>query len=185
MTWIVAAIMVALAYAFMRVYNSLVAARNQVRNAWAQIDVQLKRRYDLIPNLVETVKGYAAHESEVFERVAEARSWATNAGGPVETARANEMLMRTLKSLTAVAEAYPDLKANQNFQDLQKELAGTEDKILPARQSYNDTVTAYNISIEVFPRDVIARMFDFKAEQLYELPPPAKEPPKASFRRRE
>jgi LemA protein len=183
-TWIVAAIMAVPAAAFISIYYSLVIWRNRVRNAWSQIDVQLKRRYDLIASLVEIAEVYVAHEREVFERATGARSWATNASGPVEIARANEMLMRALKPLTALAEAYPGLKADQDFRDLQQELAGTEAKILPARQSYNGTVTAYNIAIAVFPRGAIARMFDFKAEQLYELPPPAKEPPKASFRRR-
>jgi LemA protein len=178
---IVIVIVVLLVLIFIGIYNSLVVLRNRVRNAWSQIDVQLKRRYDLIPNLVETVKGYAAHEREIFEKIAEARSQAINAKGPAETAKANDMLSGTLKTLFAVAEAYPDLKANQNFLALQEELSGTENKISFARQFYNDTVMAYNTGIEVFPRSVIAGMFNFKEEQLYHVPETEKEAPKVSF----
>lgn len=179
--WVILIIVVVLVLAFIGIYNSLIVLRNRVRNAWSQIDVQLKRRYDLIPNLVETVKGYAAHEREIFEKIAEARSMAINAKGPAETAKANDMLSGTLKTLFAVAEAYPDLKANQNFLALQEELSGTENKISFARQFYNDTVMAYNIGIEVFPRNVIAGMFNFKEEQLYQIPGAEKEAPKVSF----
>jgi LemA protein len=163
-------------------YNSLIVLRNRVRNAWAQIDVQLKRRYDLIPNLVETVKGYAAHEREIFERVAEARSQAITAKGAADTARANNALTETLKTLFAVAEAYPDLKANQNFLALQEELSGTENKIAFARQFYNDVVMEYNMGIQVFPRSIIAGMFGFIEEAQYHIPETEKEAPRVSFK---
>jgi LemA protein len=182
MIWIIVGIVAVLVFALIGIYNSLVVLRNRVRNAWSQIDVQLKRRYDLIPNLVETVKGYAAHERGIFEKIAEARSMAINAKGPAETAKANDMLSGTLKTLFAVAEAYPDLKANQNFLALQEELSGTENKIAFSRQFYNDTVMAYNTGIEVFPRNVIAGMFNFKEEQLYQIPAAEKEAPKVSFK---
>jgi LemA protein len=181
MIWIIVAIVAVLVFAFIGIYNSLVVLRNRVRNAWSQIDVQLKRRYDLIPNLVETVKGYAAHEREIFEKIAEARSLAINAKGPAETAKANDMLSGTLKTLFAVAEAYPDLKANQNFLALQEELSGTENKIAFSRQFYNDMVMTYNTGIQVFPRSIIAGMFSFKEEQLYQIPAGEKEAPKVSF----
>jgi LemA protein len=181
MIWIIVGIVVVLVFAFIGIYNSLIVLRNRVRNAWSQIDVQLKRRYDLIPNLVETVKGYAAHEREIFEKIAEARSLAISAKGPVETAKANDMLSGTLKTLFAVAEAYPDLKANQNFLALQEELSGTENKIAFARQFYNDTTMEYNTGIQVFPRNVVAGMFNFKEEQLYQIPATEKEAPKVSF----
>jgi len=178
---IVIIVLVVLVLMFIGMYNSLVVLRNRVRNAWSQIDVQLKRRYDLIPNLVETVKGYAAHEKEIFERVAEARNQAINARGAADTARANNMLSDTLKTLFAVAEAYPDLKANQNFLALQEELSATENKIAFSRQFYNDTVLAYNTGIETFPRNVLAGMFNFKEEQLFQIPESEKAAPKVSF----
>jgi LemA protein len=181
MIWIIVGIVAVPVFAFIGIYNSLIVLRNRVRNAWSQIDVQLKRRYDLIPNLVETVKGYAAHEREIFEKIAEARSLAISAKGPVETAKANDMLSGTLKTLFAVAEAYPDLKANQNFLALQEELSGTENKIAFARQFYNDTTMEYNTGIQVFPRNVVAGMFNFKEEQLYQIPAAEKEAPKVSF----
>jgi LemA protein len=181
MIWIIVAIIVVLVFAFIGIYNSLIVLRNRVRNAWSQIDVQLKRRYDLIPNLVETVKGYAAHEKGIFERIAEARSMAINAKGAADTARANNALTDTLKTLFAVAEAYPDLKANQNFLALQEELSGTENKIAFARQFYNDTTMAYNTGIQVFPRNMVAGMFNFKEEQLYQIPAGEKEAPEVSF----
>ena len=181
MVWIILGIVVVLVFAFIGIYNSLVVLRNRVRNAWSQIDVQLKRRYDLIPNLVETVKSYATHEREIFERIAEARSMAINAKGAADTAKANNMLSDTLKTLFAVAEAYPDLKANQNFLALQEELSGTENKIAFARQFYNDTTMEYNTGIQVFPRNMVAGMFNFKEEQLYQIPAGEKEAPKVSF----
>jgi len=179
--WIVLIIVVVLMFILVGMYNSLVILRNRVKNAWSQIDVQLKRRYDLIPNIVETVKGYAAHEKGIFDKLSEARSMAMSAKGPVETAQANNAITSTLKSLFAVAEAYPDLKANQNFLALQEELSGTENKIAFSRQFYNDVVLEYNTSIQTFPRNLIAGMFHFREEQLYTIPAEEKEAPKVKF----
>ncbi len=147
-------------------YNRLIVLRNRIENAWSQIDVQLKRRADLIPNLVETVKGYAAHEKEVFQRVTEARSALMKAEGVRDQAEANNMLTGALKSLFAVAENYPELKANQNFMMLQEELSGTESKIAYARQFYNDSVLMYDNMREKFPSNIVANMFGF-AEREY------------------
>src|SRR3954463_15918915 len=152
-------------------YNSLVKRRNQVDNAWSQIDVQLKRRHDLIPNLVETVKGYAAHERGTFEAVTQARANAINAQSPVEQAQAENVLSGALKSLFAVAEAYPDLKANQNFLNLQEELTATEDKVAYARQFYNDSVLTYNTRIQQFPTVVLAGMFNFDKRDFFDAEP--------------
>ncbi|HEX2119282.1 MAG TPA: LemA family protein, partial [Acidimicrobiales bacterium] len=149
-------------------YNGLVRLRNRIQNAWAQIDVQLRRRYDLIPNLVETVKGYAAHEKATFEAVTEARANAINAQGPVEQARAENMISSALKTLFAVSEAYPDLKANQNFLALQEELSGTEGRISYARQYYNDAVLRLNTKIQTFPTNILAGMFGFKEHEYFE-----------------
>lgn len=163
-------------------YNGLVKSRNFVENAWSQIDVQLKRRYDLIPNLVETVKGYANHEKDTLEKVIAARSAMTSANTPHEKAEASNMLTSTLKSLFAVAEGYPDLKANTNFQDLQKQLKDTEDKIAYARQFYNDTVTKYNNSIQTVPRNIIAKLFGFEKKELFDAgPEEVREAPKVQF----
>lgn len=162
-------------------YNGLITKRNRVKNAWAQIDVQLKRRYDLIPNLVETVKGYAAHERELFEKVTQARAAAMSAKSVSDTAKANNALTDTLKTLFAVAENYPTLKANENFLRLQEELAGTENKIAFARQFYNDEAMLYRIMIEKFPTNIIAGIFRFKPEELYTIPEGEKEPVKVSF----
>ena len=162
-------------------YNSLVVKRNQVKNGWYQIDVQLKRRYDLIPNLVETVKGYAAHEREIFEKVAEARSMAIGAKTVSDAAKANNQLTETLKTLFAVAENYPQLKANENFLRLQEELSTTENKIAFARQFYNDVVMSYNIAIQKFPSSIIAGIFKFNAEDFYSIPETEKEPVKVKF----
>lgn len=156
--------------AFIAIYNRLVVKRMRVDNGWAQIDVQLKRRYDLIPNLVETVKGYAKHEKEVFEKVAELRSRAMGATNPKEAAEANNMLTQTLKSLFAVAENYPQLKANENFLKLQEELTATENKISFARQFYNDVVMDYNATIQKFPQTVVAALFNFKARDFFAAP---------------
>ena len=153
-------------------YNGLVTWRTQVKNAWSQIDVQLKRRYDLIPNLVETVKGYAKHEREVLDNVTRARSQAMQATSPKAAAEAENVLSGTLKSLFAVAENYPDLKANQNFLGLQEELSSTENKVAFARQFYNDTTAKYNIMTQTFPRNLIAGMFHFAQEQLFEVEAP-------------
>ncbi|MEO0087153.1 MAG: LemA family protein [candidate division WOR-3 bacterium] len=162
-------------------YNLLVVKRTRVKNAWQQIDVQLKRRYDLIPNLVETVKGYAAHEKEIFEKVAEARAKAMGAKSVKESAEANNELTQTLKTLFAIAEAYPDLKANENFLRLQEELTTTENRIAFARQFYNDVVMSYNISCEQFPSNIVARIFNFKPAEFYTIPEEEKEVPKVKF----
>jgi LemA protein len=162
-------------------YNGLVVKRTRVENGWAQIDVQLKRRYDLIPNLVETVKGYAAHEKEVLTKVAELRSRAMGATNPKESAEANNMLTSTLKTLFAVAENYPQLKANENFMRLQEELSATENKIAFARQFYNDVVMDYNATIQKFPQTVIASIFGFTAKIFFEAPAGEKEAPKVKF----
>jgi LemA protein len=163
-------------------YNKLVTLRNRFRNAWSQIDVQLRRRYDLIPNLVETVKGYAAHEKEVFENVSEARSAAMGAGTVKEQQGAENILTGALKSLFAVAEAYPELKANENFMMLQEELAGTESKIAYARQFYNDTVMEYNTTRETFPSSFVAGTFGFRPQDFFEIEEATvREPVKVSF----
>lgn len=164
------------------VYNRLVNLRNRCDNAWAQVDVQLRRRYDLIPNLVETVKGYAKHEREVFEKVTEARSKAINAGTVKEQGEAENMLTGALKSLFAVVENYPELKANQNFLMLQEELSGTEGKIAYARQFYNDSVMKFNVKQQVIPSNIIARMFNFKEDEYFEIEEPeAREPVEVKF----
>jgi LemA protein len=164
------------------IYNALIVLRNRCENAWSQVDVQLRRRYDLIPNLVETVKGYAKHEREVFEKVTQARTSAINAGSVKDQAQAENMLSGALKTLFAVAENYPELKANQNFLMLQEELAGTESKIAYARQFYNDTVMKFNAKQQVFPSNIIANMFSFKERDYFEIEEPAaKEPVKVSF----
>lgn len=164
------------------IYNSLVTLRNRCENAWSQVDVQLRRRYDLIPNLVETVKGYAKHEREVFEKVTQARSQAIGAKTVGEQGQAENMLTGALKSLFAVSENYPDLKANQNFLMLQEELAGTEGKIAYARQFYNDNVMKFNMKQQVFPSNVIAGMFGFNLREYFEIEEPAaREPVKVSF----
>jgi LemA protein len=150
-------------------YNGLVRLRNQLENAWAQIDVQLKRRHDLIPNLVETVKGYAAHERGTFEKVTQARNIAVSAKSVGERAEAENVLTGALKSLFAVAEAYPELKANQEFMRLQEELASTENKVAFSRQFYNDSVMTYNTHIEVFPTNFIATMFNFGRREFFEV----------------
>jgi LemA protein len=147
-------------------YNGLVSLRNRIENAWAQIDVQLKRRYDLIPNLVETVKGYAAHEQETLEKVIQARNAGIDATGVHEQAQAENVLSGALKSLFALSESYPDLKANQSFLQLQEELTGTEGRIAYARQFYNDTVYRYNTKIQSFPANLLANSFRF-AEREY------------------
>lgn len=164
------------------IYNRLVNLRNRCDNSWAQVDVQLRRRYDLIPNLVETVKGYAKHEREVFEKVTEARSKAINAGTVREQGQAENMLTGALKSLFAVVENYPELKANQNFLMLQEELAGTEGKIAYARQFYNDTIMKFNVKQQVFPSNIIANMFNFKENEYFEIEEPeARGPVKVKF----
>lgn len=167
MLWIILAIVVLLIIAVVGIYNNLVRLRLKVQNSWSQIDVQLQRRFDLIPNLVDTVKGYMKHEDEVLTRVAELRtSWA-NAGSVHEKAELDDQLSGALKTIMAVSENYPDLKANQNFSELQQELQNTENKISFSRQFYNDSVTMYNTKLEVVPSNIIASMFNFKPEELF------------------
>jgi LemA protein len=182
--WVVIGILILLIIGFIMTYNSLVRLRNQVKNAWAQIDVQLKRRHDLIPNLVETVKGYAAHERETLEAVTNARNLAQGAIGKGVGAqsKAETDLSGALSRLLAIAENYPDLKANQNFLALQEELTSTENKISFSRQFYNDSVLGYNNKIQMFPSNMIAGVTGFKADEFFEVEAPAeREAPKVSF----
>jgi LemA protein len=175
-------IIVAVAIMAIGMYNSLITLRNRCDNGWSQIDVQLRRRYDLIPNLVETVKGYAKHEREVFEKVTQARAAAVNAQGVKEQGQAENVLSGALKSLFAVAENYPELKANQNFLLLQEELSGTESKVAYARQFYNDTVMKYNMRTQMFPSSILAGMFGFKARDYFQIEEEvAKGPVKVQF----
>jgi LemA protein len=169
---IILAVVVGLGGWLVAMYNGLIKLKNRVKEAWSDIDVQLKRRYDLIPNLIETVKGYAKHESETFEKVVEARSAAMAAqksGSPEEQAEAENMLSSTLKSIFALSEAYPDLKANQNFLELQRELTDTEDKIQAARRFYNGNVRDFNTKIEVFPTNIFAGMLHFTKFEFFEI----------------
>ena len=182
--WIVLGIIVILVIILAGSYNGLVQLRNRVKNAWAQIDVQLKRRFDLIPNLVETVKGYMTHEREALEAVTQARAGVAKAGtaGAAERGRAEGMLEQALGRLFAVAEAYPDLKANQNFLALQEELTSTENKISFARQYYNDSVLQYNNKTQMFPTNIIAGMFGFKQGEFFEVTEAEqREAPKVKF----
>ena len=165
---ILGAIVVFLAWVALA-FNSLVTLKNRSKEAWADIDVQLKRRYDLIPNLVNAVKGYASHEKETFEKITEARSAAMNSQGAKEKGKSEDMLSGALKSLFAVAESYPDLKANQNFLELQTELSDTENKVQAARRFYNGNVRDLNTKIEIFPSNVIANMFKFEKREFFEL----------------
>lgn len=169
MIWIVVGVLVVLAAIVVGMYNGLVKSKVRVDEAWSDITVQLKRRADLIPNLVETVKGYAKHEKEVFENVTKARSALMGASSVADTAAAENMLTGALKSLFAVAEAYPDLKANTNFQDLQAELVDTEDKIQAARRFYNGAVRDLNIKIKTFPTLIFASMLGFSEREFFEL----------------
>ena len=163
------------------VYNGLVTAKLRIKEAWAQIDVQLKRRTDLIPNLVETVKGYAKHEKELLENVTKARSDLMRAGSAIEKAEANNYLTDTLKSLFAVAESYPDLKASQNFMALQQELSDTENKIAYSRQFLNSNVLDYNTQLGVFPSSIVAKMFNFKEADFFQVSEDEKKPVKVQF----
>ena len=168
MGWVILAIVIVLILVIISLYNSLVTLRQRVKNAWSQIDVQLQRRFDLIPNLVECVKGYMTHEQDTLAKVTELRtSWA-KAQTVEEKANLDGELSGALKTIMAVSENYPDLKANQNFAELQEELRNTENKISYSRQFYNDTVTRYNTKLEVFPSNLIASMFHFTAETLFE-----------------
>ncbi len=174
-------ILVALVLYAIYAYNSLVGARNQVDNAWSQIDVQLKKRADLVPNLVETVKGYAKHEKTVFEEVTKARAALMQAGTVAEKAKANNMLTSALKSLFAVAENYPQLRAAENFKLLQEQLESIESKIAYARQFYNDSVLAYNNKIQMFPTNIFARVFKFKPREFFEIEEAERAVPKVKF----
>ncbi len=162
-------IIIAIAIIIIVLYNSLIRSRNQVDEAWSDIEVQLKRRYDLIPNLVETVKGYAKQESSVLENVTKARNMAMNAGSMQEKLKDENMLSGALKSLFAVSEAYPDLKSNQNFLQLQRDVADTEDKIQAARRFYNGNVRDYNTKLQVFPTNMFASIFGFTARQFFDI----------------
>ena len=177
----VVGVLLVVALWLMTTYNGLVTIRQAVKNAWAQIDVQLKRRHDLIPNLVNTVKGYAGHEKETLERVIAARAKATSATLPADVIKAEGELSTALARLLAVSEAYPELKANQNFLSLQEELTSTENRVAYARQFYNDNVTKLNTRIQTFPTVVVAGMFGFKEEPFFEAPTEAKEAPKVQF----
>lgn len=169
MMFIILAVVVVLLLALVVIYNGLVRSKVRVDEAWSDITVQLKRRADLIPNLVNTVKGYAKHEKSVFEEVTKARAATTEAKGPVEAGKAENMFQAALKSLFAVAEAYPDLKANQNFQDLQAELVDTEDKIQASRRFYNGAVRDFNTKVQVFPTNIFANMLGFKSREFFEV----------------
>jgi LemA protein len=179
---VILALVALVAIAVVVLYNRFVRLRNRVDNAWAQIEVQLKRRWDLIPNLVETVKGYAAHERETFENVTQARAAAQQAQSPGESAEAEGLLSRALGRLFAVAEAYPELQADENFRELQDELAETENRIAVSRQVYNDTVLTFNNAIQTFPGLVFAGPFGFTTREFFDVEDEAqREPPRVSF----
>ena len=167
--WIILGIIALIIFWMIAIYNGLINLRNRTDEAWSDIDVQLKRRYDLIPNLVNTVKGYAQHEKELFEKVTQARTAAMGAQAPGDKAQAENMLTGALKSLFAVAEAYPDLKANTNFLELQRELSDTENKIQASRRFYNGNVRDFNTKVQVFPNNMIAGMLNFKEYDFFEL----------------
>lgn len=169
MIWVIIGVVAVLAIAIISIYNNLVKANVRVDEAWSDITVQLKRRADLIPNLVNTVKGYAKHEKEVFTQVTEARAGLMNAQGVQETAEAENMFQQTLKSLFAVAENYPDLKADQNFKHLQEELVDTEDKIQASRRFYNGSARELNIKVKVFPTNIFAGMLGFTEREFFEV----------------
>ncbi len=182
MIYIILGVLVAFVFWIILIYNGLVKLKNRAKEAWADIDVQLKRRYNLIPNLVETVKGYASHEKGLFEKVAEARSRAMGATDMKERQEAENVLSGTLKSIIAISESYPDLKASQNFLELQRELRDTEDKVQASRRFYNTNVRDLNIKIESFPANVFVPSFGFKKMDLFELTEPEeREAPKVKF----
>ena len=181
MLWIVLAVVALLVVGLILLYNRLVRLRNRVDNAWSQVDVQLRRRYDLIPNLVETVKGYAAHERETFEAVTAARTRAQAAGTVQDQAQAENMLSQALGRLFAVAEAYPELQADENFRQLQDELATTENRIAVSRQVYNDTVLSYNNAIQTVPGVLVAGPFGFAKREFFEIEEAAREAPRVTF----
>ena len=180
--WIIVAVLVVLAVALIGIYNALVRKRIRCQEAWSQIDVQLKRRYDLIPNLVEAVKGYAAHEKDTLERVIKARQQAIDASGVVDQAKAENFLTGALRQLFALSESYPNLKANENFMQLQEELTSTENRISFSRQHYNDSAAVYNTAREKVPNNIVANSFGFKKQDYFELEDAAaREVPKVSF----
>ena len=181
MLWIILGVVALLVVAGVLFYNRLVRLRNRVENAWAQVDVQLKRRYDLIPNLVETVKGYASHERETFEAVTNARAAAQSATGPAEQGAAEGLLSAALGRLIAVAEAYPELQADENFRQLQEELAQTENRIAVSRQVYNDTVLTYNTAIQTVPGVFFAGPLGFSKRDFFEVEGEAREAPRVAF----
>ena len=166
--WIILGVVILLVFWIISVYNSLVKSKMKVNNSWSQIDVQLQRRFDLIPNLVETVKGYMNHEEQTFTKIAELRTAWANSNTVKEKAEIDTQLSNTLKTIMAVSENYPELKSNQNFSELQEELRGTENKISFSRQFYNDTATMYNTKLQVIPSNIIASMFGFKEVDLFE-----------------
>lgn len=169
MGWIIFGIILVILLLFIGIYNNLVTLKLRVENAWAQIDTQLKRRFDLIPNLVETVKGYKAYEQETLQKVVEARNMFTNSNDVKGKAEANNALSESLKTIFALAESYPDLKSNQSFENLQTELASTEDKVAYSRQFYNDSVQMYNAALLTFPSNIIANMFNFTSKNFFEV----------------
>jgi len=179
--WVIIAVIVIIVLWFIALYNRFVVLRNRIEGSWAQVDVQLKKRYDLVPNLVETVKGYAKHEREVFEKVTEARSKAISAQNVSDQGEAENLLTGALKSLFAVAEAYPELKANVNFLHLQEELSAIENKIAYARQHFNDVVLAFNTQRQRFPDNIVAGMMGLVGRDYFEIEEAAREAPKVSF----
>ena len=183
MTWLIILVVLVLlvALAAVVIYNRLVRLRNRAENAWAQVDVQLRRRYDLIPNLVEAVKGYAAHERGTFDEVTQARTAAQQAKGVPEQAEAENVLTAAIGRLFAVAEAYPQLRATENFQQLQQQLTDTESKIAVSRQVYNDTVLTYNNAVQSVPTNIFANMFNFNDAQFFEIEEAAREAPRVQF----
>lgn len=181
MIWIIIAIIVVLVIFVIASYNGLVNSRMQTKEAWSQIDVQLKRRNDLLPNLIETVKGYAKYEGSTLEKVTELRNQVAVATSPAEAMRASDELTRQVSGIFAVAESYPDLKASANFSQLQEELTNTENKIAYSRQLYNSVTSNYNVKLETFPSNVIAKMFNFKAAEFLETPEEEKAVPKVDF----
>jgi LemA protein len=181
MEWIILGVVVVLVLWAFTTYNSLITKRNRVDNAWGQVDVQTKRRYDLIPNVVESVKGYASHEQQTFEKVVQARSLAQSASTPGQQAQAENLLTGALRQLFAVAEAYPELRASENFQRLQAELSETENKIAVSRQIYNDSVLTYNNAAQTAPTNLVAGIFGFKVREFFDAPDAADEAPKVQF----
>ena len=183
MVWliVVIAVVAALALALVLLYNRLVTLRNRTENAWSQVDVQLRRRYDLIPNLIETVKGYASHERTTFEEVTQARTRAQEARTVEQQAEAENVLTAAIGRLFAVAEAYPELRATENFQELQRQLEDTESRIAVSRQVYNDTVLTYDTARETVPTNIVAGLFRFEPRAYFELEEPAREAPRVAF----